>query len=41
MLFAVRIISKATPEEKKRILLEIDLIKNLDHPNICKVVEYY
>ena len=40
-IFAVRVINKATEKEKEKLLLEIDLVKELDHPNICKVIEYY
>jgi calcium-dependent protein kinase len=28
-----------SPEETKRIISEIDILKNLDHPNIVKLYE--
>ena len=29
------------PDDEKAILSEIDIMKNVDHPNIIKIVEYY
>lgn len=42
---AIKIIKKRTncrrPEEEKRIKKEIQILKQLDHPNIIKVFEFY
>lgn len=40
---AVKIIYKAnaSPEEQKKILNEIDILRQLDHPNIVKIYEYF
>lgn len=41
---AVKIINKkhlSRADDIKRFIYEIDLLKNLDHPNILKVYEYF
>lgn len=40
---AIKIIykSQASPEEQKKILNEIEVLRNLDHPNIVKIYEYF
>lgn len=42
-IFAVKLIRKVfiEPEEEEGILQEIEIMKNLDHPNCIKVIEYY
>jgi calcium-dependent protein kinase len=43
MYRALKIISKRfLPKDKlKRIYYEIELLKNLDHPNIIKIYEFF
>lgn len=40
---AVKILNKINlkPKDQKRFLYEIELLKELDHPNIIKVYEYF
>jgi len=40
---AVKIVYKheCSPEEQKKILKEVDILKQLDHPNIIKIYEFF
>lgn len=41
--YAIKIIKKClyNKENQELILNEINILKNLDHPNILKIYEYY
>jgi calcium-dependent protein kinase len=38
---AIKIIPKEKVRDKQRFLIEIEILKNLDHPNICKMYESF
>jgi len=38
---AVKVIPKKKVRNKQRFLFEIEILRNLDHPNICRMYESY